>query len=184
MTFTRDEAMLVISPTVRQAYVDSLREGILALAQQTAADRDSANRALAERVADVLTAAVLTSALADLPADWSPGPAISEGSSHGNLGTAEVITIDSPPTDMPSTLRPDQEPEVELSPSHPVNESAEIQGTNTSQADHTNTATAGEALTDDVDMRHADAADYEPYAGYGHVTNMWEAEALVPQVMT
>ena len=113
---------------MRQAYVDSLREGTFAVAQQIAADRESANRALMEQVAGVLTAAVLASAIAKLPADSFPGPAISEGSSHGNPGTTEVITIDSPPTDMPSTLRPDQEPEVEQSPSHPVSESAGAQG--------------------------------------------------------
>ena len=69
MTFKRDEALLHRSTFVRQAYVNSLREGILVLARQQAEDRARIDRSLAE--------AVVVNLFIEQSADWFPGPPIS-----------------------------------------------------------------------------------------------------------
>jgi hypothetical protein len=84
---------------------------------------------------------------------------------------------------MPSTQRPDQEPEVEQSPTPLEDESNDAQGQSSSLEQQTRTVTTGEIDLDDVDMRHADAKDFEPdaaYGTYGGIADMYAAEAIVP----
>ena len=182
MSFERNEALLQRSTFVRQAYLHSLQEGVLALARQQAVDRERVNIALTE-VTQRIVVGFVANVVSEQSADWSPGPPISEGSSHGNPRDLEVITIDSPPRDMPSTQRPDREPEVEQSPTQLESEPSDAQGQSSSLAQQTETATAGEIAPDDVEMRHEDAKDFEPdaaYGTYGGIANMYEAEAVVP----
>ena len=73
---------------------------------------------------------------------------------------------------MPSTQRPDQEPEVEQSPTPLEDESNDAQGQSSSLAQQTETVTTGEI-----------APDFEPdaaYGTYGGIADMYAAEAIVP----
>ena len=108
MTFSRNEAMTTGTPASKQTYVDNLREATFNLERQLTADRSRADAA----AGDLHLQEMATGSQA-FSADWSPGPAISEGTSHGDPPEVVVIMIDSPPGELSSAHRPDQEPDGE-----------------------------------------------------------------------
>ena len=157
------------TPASKQAYVDDLREGIFNLDRQLRADRSRA-----DAIAGNVHLQNVAAGSQALTADWSPGPAISEGSSHGAPPEVVEITIDSPDGVLPFTHRPDQESEGEASPAQPESEptegltqsdQAEVLQLDTSTAGATpqlETATAGassvcmdEVLQRDAETRRA-----------------------------
>ena len=99
MTFSRNEAMTTGTPASKQTYVDSLREGTFNLERQLTADRSRADAA-----AGNLHLQEMATGSQAFTSDWSPGPAISEGSSHGDPPEVVVIMIDSPPGNSPRRI--------------------------------------------------------------------------------
>ena len=102
------------TPAAKQAYVNGLREATFDLDRRLTADRSRA-----DAIAGNLHLQEMATGSQAFTADWSTGPAISEGSSHGDPPQVVLIMIDSPPGELPSTHRPGQEPHGEQSPAQP-----------------------------------------------------------------